>query len=406
VEVRIGHRVTAEAQGELQVAVRDTGPGIPESAHARLFDAFTQVDASTTRKYGGTGLGLAICKRLVHQMGGDIGVESTPGMGSTFRFSTRVLPVLSPAGLAQSAPALQGQLQVPGRRVLIADGNAACRRILANACAASGLRPVAFASADAVLVALDAGEVFDLALLDTHMLGADGRVLADRVRGRATAAALPIVAMSRVGGRAVSLASDVAQAHVHKPLRMRQLLAAITDLLAARHAERAPLPEGQALRDLGAGLEPGSGPGIVPVQPERVLIAEDNVVNQQVVRRMLEKLGYRSDVVANGLEVLAALHSRAYDVVFMDVQMPELDGLEASRRIARRFAQPGADGLGVRPWIIALTANAIEGDRDACLAAGMDDYLSKPVKVADIAAALARARSARDGRATPAPWQR
>jgi CheY-like chemotaxis protein len=270
-------------------------------------------------------------------------------------------------------------LQVPGRRVLIADGNAACRRILANACAASGLRPVAFASADAVLVALDAGEVFDLALLDTHMLGADGRVLADRVRGRATAAALPIVAMSRVGGRAVSLASDVAQAHVHKPLRMRQLLAAITDLLAARHAERAPLPEGQAVRDLGAGLEPGSGPGIVPVQPERVLIAEDNVVNQQVVRRMLEKLGYRSDVVANGLEVLAALHSRAYDVVFMDVQMPELDGLAATQAI-RALER----GTGRRTPVLMLTANAMKGDREKCLEAGADGYLTKPLEAGQL----------------------
>jgi len=359
----------------LQLAVHDSGIGIAAEHLPRLFQSFSQVDASTTRKYGGTGLGLAISRRLAEMMGGTVGVHSEPGKGSVFRVEL----ALAPAAPEASADFLQRDVPpLAGKRLLIVDDNLTNRRILTRMALRWGMRPATLPSALEALDRVRHGEQFDLALLDMSMPGMDGLALAEAIRERCSPQALPIVMLSSLGQRLALPAGHRAglSAYLCKPIKAGELFATLVRVLqqpppaaaVAGPAVPAALPRPQRLADR---------------LPLRVLVAEDNPVNQRVVLRLLERLGYRADLAANGLEVIDAVERQGYDLVLMDIQMPEMDGLQAAQWIVPRR---GADGL---PRIVAMTANALPGDRAHCLAAGFDAYLPKPIDPDALAAALA-----------------
>ncbi|MEY4939505.1 MAG: hypothetical protein RIQ93_1240, partial [Verrucomicrobiota bacterium] len=348
---------------QLVFAVRDTGVGIPVEGMTRLFQAFSQVDASTTRRFGGTGLGLVISKRLTELMGGSMRVESEVGKGSTFTFTVFVDAVES---RSRSWPQ-SGRSPLAGRHLLVIDDNATSRRILNELAGGWGMSARAATSGAEALGWLLAGEVFDVAILDLHMPEMDGMRLAREIRQLRDAAKLPLVLLTSHVGRENVAEPSLFAAFLTKPAKPNQLFDALCGLFKdepalARSLSAYPLVAAAAA---------------APMRPERVLLAEDNAVNQKVASLILAKLGYRTDIVADGNEVLEAVQRQHYDIIVMDVQMPEMDGLTASRRIHRLW--PNRED---RPWIIALTANAMQGDREACIAAGMDDYISKPVGTA------------------------
>jgi signal transduction histidine kinase/DNA-binding response OmpR family regulator/HPt (histidine-containing phosphotransfer) domain-containing protein len=354
-----------QAERELSFTVRDTGIGIPPDRRDRLFQSFSQVDSSTTRRYGGTGLGLAICRQLVELMGGQISVESQPGTGSTFRFTVRVRDVRPAPERGVSGA------WMTGRRVLIVDDNATNRRILEVQLGEWGATTQSHASAEEALRHCGPSSRFDVALLDFHMPDLNGLELARRLRERF--ALLPLVLLTSSSSRAEVAGVDLA-AILIKPIRASRLRQMLVHVLAG---------DG---RPVTAERISGDNSEIASRLPLRILLVEDNAVNQRVATAMLERLGYRADLAANGLEALALLEKASYDVVLMDVQMPELDGLQATRRIRTRW--PG--GLG--PHIIAMTANTLRSDQQACRDAGMNDYLAKPIRIEDFRAALLRAR--------------
>ncbi|MDB6165283.1 MAG: barA 1, partial [Lacunisphaera sp.] len=376
-EVELTVRATPGAPdqpGELQFAVRDTGIGIPAEAQGRLFSSFTQVDASTTRKYGGTGLGLAISKRLAELMGGRMWLESEPGRGSTFFFTLRAEWARVPRPFVTAA-----RVQLRGKHLLVVDDNATNRRILTGLVEKWGMIATVVDGAPAALAALHLGGPFDLAILDMEMPVMDGIMLAREIRRLPAWAALPLLLFSSIGQQSQKEAPGLFAATLTKPTKPSQLFDTLVKILSTPSAP----PFEKILPAAPAAVA-------APAPPtERILLAEDNTVNQKVALHMLAQMGQRADVVANGLEVLEALGRQNYDIILMDVQMPEMDGLEATRKIraGRAAGHPG-------PWIIALTANAMEGDREECLRAGMDDYLGKPMKTRDLSAALARARAA------------
>jgi signal transduction histidine kinase/DNA-binding response OmpR family regulator/tetratricopeptide (TPR) repeat protein len=358
-----------DGAAELAFAVRDTGIGLSRDAIGRLFQKFSQADASTTRKYGGTGLGLAISKRLAELMGGTMWVESDgPGHGSVFHF-TIAAPVaaLPPPGRREF---IGTQPQLAGRRVLVVDDNPTNLRVLGLQMGKWGMATRATASAAEALAWLDAGEPFDLAIVDMHMPQMDGVALARAVRQRR--AALPLVLCSSLGRREVGDAEQLFAAFLGKPVRQSHLFDVLAGLLAHNEPSRAIAPAAKSQID----------PGMAARHPLRILLAEDNVVNQKLALRLLAQMGYRADLASNGIEAVESVERQAYDVVLMDVQMPEMDGLEASRRIIARFPD------GARPRIVAMTANAMQGDREMCLAAGMDDYITKPIRVERLTEAL------------------
>jgi CheY-like chemotaxis protein len=359
----------------LGFSVRDTGIGIPPEAVARLFRSFSQVDASTTRKFGGTGLGLAISKRLAEMMGGRMWVESELGRGSTFHFTIRAEPAASkPRSWIAPSPAA-----LAGRSLLIIDDNATNRRILTDVASGWGMTVRACVSGPAALAVLQEGGRFDLAVLDMHMPEMDGVMLAREIRRLHPAQTMPLVLLSSIGAREGMEVPALFDAYLTKPAKPAQLLEVLAGFFRA-----APV----AARAVSA--HPFVAAAIsLATRADRVLLAEDNVVNQKVALLMLARSGFRADVAANGSEALAAVQRQRYDLVLMDVQMPEMDGLEAARRIRALFPERQD-----RPWIIAITANAMQGDREACLAAGMDDYISKPIKTEELAAAMERGRTA------------
>ena len=377
-------RVRSNGGIELEFCVRDTGIGIPQEAMGRLFQSFTQVDASTTRKFGGTGLGLVISRRLVEMMGGRMWVESEVGRGSEFSFTIGVAAVGS-----RPRPWLQsGRGSVAGRSLLVVDDNATNRRILTELAGSWSMQVRAASSGDEALGWLRNGELFDVAVLDMQMPDMDGEMLAREIRRLRTPEAMPLILLSSIGAREGLAEPALFGAFLTKPAKPAQLLETLeTQLRAGAGRESVKAPQTFA----------GAPQGTEAVRPERVLLAEDNAVNQKVALLMLSKLGFRADVAADGLEVLEALGRQRYDVVLMDVQMPEMDGLEAARRIGAQWP-----GKADRPWIIALTANAMQGDREACIAAGMDDYISKPIKTEELAAAMERAVARREGGSRPA----
>jgi PAS domain S-box-containing protein len=362
-------QVVAEGTAELLFAVRDTGIGIPPEAVGRLFQCFTQVDASTTRKYGGTGLGLAISKRLVELMEGRMWVESTPGAGSTFFFTIKLEVAASkPRSFLNPARSLQG------RHLLMVDDNPTNLRILGELAKGWGMVPHGVAEPAEALRLLRMGRHFDVAVLDMQMPEMDGQMLARKIREVLSREELPLVLLSSVGNR---VQEGLFDANLLKPVKPSALVDALSRLLAP-FSDQLPA---------SAPVESRAEPAVLR-EPEfqhgeRLLLAEDNLVNQKVALHMLKNLGYRADAAANGLEVLEALRRQRYDIVLLDVQMPEMDGLETAAQVCHQYPSPA-----VRPWMIALTANAMPGDRERCLAAGMDDYLSKPIKMPALAKAL------------------
>jgi PAS domain S-box-containing protein len=355
----------------LEFAVRDTGMGIPADRMDRLFHSFSQVDSSTTRRFGGSGLGLAISRRLAELMGGEMWVESTPGEGSTFYFTIVAKAAASGKRISgQGAPIL-----LQKKRLLIVDDNRTNREILVRQSQAWGMYPVAVESGPAALALLAEDSRFDLAILDMQMPDMDGLELARALHDSPHSASIPLLMLTSIGYQelrkkqeSVNLAGIMT-----KPVRRTQLFDALTKILgqSAGNAQEAEAPSAfrnSHVEQLDLSL--------------RILLAEDNQVNQKVALRTLERLGYRADAVSDGVEVLTSLHRQVYDVVLMDVQMPILDGLEATVRLRRELP------ASRQPFVIAMTANAMQGDRERCLAAGMDAYLSKPFKVEELVAAL------------------
>ncbi len=362
---------------ELTFSVRDTGIGLTSEGMSRLFQSFSQADSSTTRKYGGTGLGLAISRRLAELMGGRMWAESEgAGKGSTFLFNIEVPTADAPQTRQRDFVGVQPALQ--GKRVLVVDDNATNRRILELQTAKWGMSSHATASPIEALRWLASGEAFDLAILDMHMPEMDGIALARKIREHH--ASLPLVLFSSLGRREAGDDDRLFNAYLTKPLRQSQLFDTLVGLLTHDSTPKAATTT----------AKPQLDPGQAARHPLRILLAEDNVVNQKLALRLLLQMGYRADLASNGIEAVESVQRQTYDVVLMDVQMPEMDGLEASRQINARWRPQE------RPRIIAMTANAMQGDRDMCLAAGMDDYVTKPIRVEQLVEALNHVPARRD----------
>jgi CheY-like chemotaxis protein len=369
-----GGRRSRSANREIRVDVRDTGVGITADQMPRLFQSFSQADASISRRFGGTGLGLAISRRLAEAMGGSLEAESTgePGAGSTFHLVVRLRESTEVAGPA-AAPIVP--VELAGRRALVVDDNATNRRILAAQLRHWAIETRDTGSAAEALDWIRGGEPFDVGILDQRMPEMDGIDLAEAIRAIGPDVTFPVILSSSVG--VLERASPAIDAFLSKPIKP----SALHDALMTALGERAPaVPVRSAPADT---LDASLGRR----HPLRILLAEDNPVNRKLALRILAKLGYDADVAVDGLEVIAALERQPYDLVLMDVQMPELDGLEATRQIRARWPDDG-------PRIVAMTANAMAEDREACLVAGMDDYLAKPIRVAELTAALAGSQPA------------
>ncbi len=374
-------RVAADATpGRLRLEVSDTGLGIPDDVQRALFRPFVQADTSTTRRFGGTGLGLAICRRLATLMGGEIGVHSQLGAGSTFWFTAR----FEPAEHAASESGLP-VVCLSHHRVLVVDDNATNRKLMGrlltlwqvpHSLAGSGREALAELRRAAV-----AGKPYDLGVLDFQMPEMDGLMLAEAIRADASLPPLALVLLTSIDNRIVksTAAAHGLAAFETKPVHPDKLRATLIRALAIS-ATASPL---------AAKAPATASAALPPATIATILVAEDNPVNQKVACLMLRSLGYHCDLVSNGREALAAVPLQSYQLILMDAQMPEIDGLEATRRI-RAAQAAGLPGFGPGLRIVALTANAMSSDRDACLAAGMDDYLTKPVKSEALRAMLAR----------------
>jgi PAS domain S-box-containing protein len=375
-EVIVRAEKVCETSAEVTVrfTISDTGIGISEAAQVKLFQAFTQADGSTTRKYGGTGLGLSISKQLVELMSGQIGVESTPGKGSTFWFTAKLEK--QPAAIVPPSPPNEN---IGKLRVLVVDDNATNRKILSHQLDSWGM---IHSQADSALRALDllksaaakdAG--YDLAILDLLMPEMDGFELARAIKSDPRLARIHLVLLTSVGVRgdgATARAAGIA-AYLTKPIRQSQLFDCLTMLVSSSQNSSAVVPILVTKHTLKEAK---------PMSDKLILLAEDNIVNQKVAVRQLQKLGYRADAVANGREAVEALSRISYDLVLMDCQMPEMDGYEATTEIRLR------EGTTKHTPIVAMTAHALAGDREKSIAAGMDDHITKPVKQEDLARVL------------------
>jgi signal transduction histidine kinase/HPt (histidine-containing phosphotransfer) domain-containing protein len=354
----------------LHFAVRDSGIGIPPDRLARLFRPFSQADASTARKYGGTGLGLVISRRLVELMGGRMWAESLPGEGSTFHFT---INLTVPDG-STPPPHAKRQLQLAELKILILEDNATIRNLLFEQCRRWGMQPQAVENSAQAMELFRKGMTFDLALVDAALPGLDGATVAAEIQKFPGATMMPVVLLTALGKKDGG-ASDarVVFAHaVNKPVRPAQLCAILERALLSPRIPAGKTEAPKAELSLAARL------------PLRILIADDNAINQKVAERILQQLGYQPEVADNGREVLGAIEQQPFDLVFMDVMMPEMDGLEATRQIRKRQMSGEQENFRSRIIICAMTAHAMAGDREKCLAAGMDDYLSKPVRPKDV----------------------
>ncbi|MEO7414602.1 MAG: PAS domain S-box protein [Opitutaceae bacterium] len=368
-QVRLGKGSGSESS-RLHFAVRDTGIGIPKDRMDRLFKTFSQVDASTTRHFGGTGLGLAISKRIVDLMGGRIWLESAVGKGSTFQFEIEMAAVMAPT---IAKPHLNGRVPaLVGKRVLIVDDNATNCRILGLQMSAWGLLPHAVSSGAEALQLLAQGEPFDVGILDMQMPGMDGHQLAAEIRRTHDQAKLPLLLLTSLGNSRAPAELGFT-ACVGKPIKPSLLFNLIGDAFAGHGDRRISAAESKAVPEAIA-----SSGGL------RILIAEDNLVNQRVALLMLKRLGYTADVANNGLEAIEALERQSYDLLLTDLQMPEMDGIQAAYEVYRRWPE------GKRPRIVAMTANASAADRDQCSAAGMHGFIAKPVRLEDLRDAIDR----------------
>jgi CheY-like chemotaxis protein/nitrogen-specific signal transduction histidine kinase len=360
---------------EVRFVVKDTGIGIPQDKIDRLFKAFSQVDSSTTRNYGGTGLGLIISRRLTELMNGKMWVESNGEGGSNFFFT--ILAKAAPISSSQSAqPEQHKPAELQGKRLLIVEDNATHRKILTLQAQSWGMLAHATESGTEALKLLNLRGHFDLAILDMYMPEMDGLTLAQKIREFPEYQQLPLVMLSSLSiSRAEIEAAQVDfAATLNKPIKQFQLQDVLTHILGQNPERSIALPKSKSSNyDLYQATF-----------PLRILLAEDNLVNQKVAIHMLKRMGYQADIAMNGLEVLELLKKKAYDVILMDLQMPKMDGMEATRRILTEFPEHRC------PTIIAMTANALEGDKQECLAAGMHDYVTKPVKIEQLAHALDR----------------
>jgi PAS domain S-box-containing protein len=391
-EGEVAVRVTLDAESEtgvvLRFSVRDTGIGIPVSKQGLLFQKFSQADASTTRRFGGTGLGLAISKQLVELMGGEIGLASEAGRGSEFWFTARLGRL---AGRPDAALPLGS---IRGTRILIVDDNATNREVLATQLTAWGVRahevPGGLEALDALRRARDEGDPFVGAILDMQMPGMDGADLARAIKADLALADTRLILLTSFGqrGDAQEMHQIGFAAYLLKPTRQSDLFDALVTVIGGGSKAGFPVgdPAADPAGDPDAPILTRHVIGEMRRGAARVLLAEDNVTNQQVALGILTKLGVRADAVANGAEAVRALETLPYDVVLMDVQMPEMDGFEATRRIR----DPRSAVLDHGIPVIAMTAHALKGDRERCLEAGMNDYVTKPISPEAVAAALAR----------------
>jgi signal transduction histidine kinase/DNA-binding response OmpR family regulator len=365
----------------VRLAVRDTGIGIPEERRHRLFEVFSQVDASTTRLYGGTGLGLAICKRLAEAMHGEIHIESTVGVGSSFIVTLPLTAVN--ADLVPSRTGAIDPARLMGRQVLVVEENETARKMLCQYCDSWGMRVVDTTSPAEAMEHVRSGRKFDVALIDFTSSTMDGAKLASEIRALGGSQPMKILLLAAHGPASIAAraAGQYVQGVLTKPLHQSHLydaLAAVltdaTETFPYRYSVSRPRMQ----------------------TPLRILLAEDNVVNQRMAQLLLERLSQTADIVSNGVEAVKAAGQLPYDLILMDVLMPEMDGLEATREIRARLPKDQ------QPRIVAMTANALTGDRERCLAAGMDDYISKPVQLEELAKVLQRQQEHVDPMATAA----
>jgi two-component system, sensor histidine kinase and response regulator len=381
-EVFVRARKSEETWNDVIVRfeITDTGIGIALEAQAKLFHAFVQADGSTTRKYGGTGLGLAICKQLVTQMGGEIGVQSNPGKGSTFWFTAKFTKQYP----GNSAPFVR-KASLQNRRVLVVDDNESMCTSIQHVLASWGLDQHLAPSGEAALDFLRResarGRPVDIVLTDLAMPGMDGLMLARAIKTDPRLAHVRLIIMTTLdrGDDMEMFRASGVDAYVSKPMKQKALLDSLEEVLASQDAPRAIL---SGLMVMGSGAHGAHGEA--RSHQLRILIAEDNIVNQKVALNQLERMGYTAHAVENGKMAVDAVEKGSYDIVFMDCQMPELDGYAATKEIRRR------EGNSKHTWIVAMTAHSLEGDREKCLAAGMDDYVSKPVKPENVKAAIDR----------------
>jgi signal transduction histidine kinase/CheY-like chemotaxis protein len=386
-EVVVSASLASDQDGAVEILfeIQDTGIGIPETRRAAIFEPFTQVDGTTTRKYGGTGLGLAICMQLVALMGGEIGVESEEGKGSTFWFTARFEKQTSdvscrPVAEAGRGGGLEG-VDITGARILVVDDNETNRKLMAAMLKSWGCRHESACSAEAALKLLyeaaGRNDPFRIALLDQMMPVMDGGDLGRRIKADPLLESTLMIMVTSLGrrGEAAVLEQIGFAGYLTKPVRQSQLYDCI--VLVLGRAEGNSPETGIVTRHTAAE---------VAQRGVRILMAEDNVINQKVAQSILGKLGCKADVVANGLEAVRALELINYDLVLMDCQMPEMDGFEATAVIR----DPDSKILNHKVPVIAMTANAMQGDRERCIEAGMDDYLSKPVKKAELSGILER----------------
>jgi CheY-like chemotaxis protein/HPt (histidine-containing phosphotransfer) domain-containing protein len=360
----------------LHFQVRDTGIGIQPDRLARLFRAFTQAEVSTARKYGGTGLGLAISRRLVELMGGRMWAESVPGEGSTFHFTVNLGVVAD----SQPPPHAGRLARLADLKILILDDNAASRNVLFEQCSRWGMQPKALENAAQAMDLIRNHAEFDLALIDLHLPGKDGIAVAEALQKLPGAALLPMVLLTPLGKKkSGSEEVRLIFAHaVHKPIKPAQLSAALERaLLNPRAPAHTPEP-----------VKPGQS--LAEQLPLRILLVDDNAINQKVAVRILQQMGYHPECAAHGREALAMLDRQPFDFIFMDVMMPEMDGLEATRLLRKRQMMGDYPNYNTRIVVVAMTAHAMQGDREKCLAAGMDDYLPKPVRPKEIREMLER----------------
>ena len=355
---------------QLLFAVKDTGIGIPKERYDRLFQPFSQVDSSTTRQYGGTGLGLAISRHLAQIMGGDIFCESKLGVGSTFSF-TIATSVTNNSALPQ-----RWEPMLVGKRLLILEDNDISREELITFAKLLQMQVMATASSQQAIAWLREGQKFDLAIIDACIPTGDdsGKIINQCDFGgliRTQLSSLPIILLTPHCNCATYQDTETILC-LNKPIKRSLLYSSLLKILSTGSPSEVQQKQSSIFNENFANQF-----------PLKILLAEDNIVNQKVATRFLNRLGYRVDVVASGIEVLESMHRQNYDVIFMDIHMPEMDGLTATKRIILEFTR--------RPWIIALTANAVQGDRDICLQAGMQDYVSKPLQVQDLTQALEKA---------------
>lgn len=352
----------------LHFAIRDTGIGIPKDRLDCLCKPFSQVDRSTTREYGGTGLGLAICQRLAELMGGRLWVESELGAGSTFHFTMQAKPCAERAGDLDAPEGLKG------RRVLVIEDNATARAWMEQRLAGWGISCVSVAAGGDALSRLIAGETYNAILLDQQLPDMEPRKLLETLQRLPNLTGTPVLIITSVRARQGEgdLEDLGVKATVLKPLRRRHFLQAMCRTLGLEAPERR----------INNG--PEINPGVSLDNPLRILVADDSSVNQKVTSSMLKRMGFSPRIVSNGAEAVKAVMAETFDLVFLDVQMPVMDGYEAAKRIRQILPE------GSAPWLVALTANALQGDRELCLQAGMNDYVTKPVRPKELEEAIQR----------------